>query len=49
MLNPAQNAESPLDANTRAQLAHEARAVARIGHPGVVEVTHELSVRPDLR
>jgi predicted Ser/Thr protein kinase len=30
--------ESPLDANTRAQLAHEARAVARIGHPGVVEV-----------
>ncbi|HZI29513.1 MAG TPA: hypothetical protein VFD64_15195, partial [Gemmatimonadaceae bacterium] len=30
--------ESPLDATTRAQLAHEARAVARIGHPGVVEV-----------
>jgi predicted Ser/Thr protein kinase len=30
--------EAPLDANTRAQLAHEARAVARIGHPGVVEV-----------
>jgi hypothetical protein len=30
--------ESPLDANARAQLAHEARAVARIGHPGVVDV-----------
>jgi predicted Ser/Thr protein kinase len=30
--------DSPLDANARAQLAHEARAVARIGHPGVVDV-----------
>jgi hypothetical protein len=30
--------ETPLDADARAQLAHEARAVARIGHPGVVEV-----------
>jgi len=30
--------ESPIDANARAQLAHEARAVARIGHPGVVDV-----------
>jgi predicted Ser/Thr protein kinase len=30
--------ESPLDATARAQLAHEARAVARIGHPGVVDV-----------
>ncbi|HEX6315793.1 MAG TPA: hypothetical protein VFZ73_13075, partial [Gemmatimonadaceae bacterium] len=30
--------ESPLDANARALLAHEARAVARIGHPGVVDV-----------
>jgi serine/threonine protein kinase len=30
--------ETPLDADTRAQLAHEARAVARIGHPGVVDV-----------
>jgi hypothetical protein len=30
--------EAPLDAATRAQLAHEARAVARIGHPGVVDV-----------
>jgi phosphate/sulfate permease len=30
--------EAPLDADTRAQLAHEARAVARIGHPGVVDV-----------
>ena len=30
--------ESPLDADARAQLAHEARAVARIGHPGVVDV-----------
>ncbi len=27
-----------LDADARAQLAHEARAVARIGHPGVVDV-----------
>jgi hypothetical protein len=30
--------ESPLDADARALLAHEARAVARIGHPGVVDV-----------
>jgi hypothetical protein len=30
--------DAPLDADARAQLAHEARAVARIGHPGVVEV-----------
>jgi len=30
--------ETPLDAETRAQLAHEAVAVARIGHPGVVDV-----------
>jgi hypothetical protein len=30
--------DSPLDADARAQLAHEARAVARIGHPGVVDV-----------
>jgi hypothetical protein len=30
--------EAPLDSATRAQLAHEARAVARIGHPGVVDV-----------
>lgn len=30
--------DSPLDAAARAQLAHEARAVARIGHPGVVDV-----------
>lgn len=30
--------EAPLDSDTRAQLAHEARAVARIGHPGVVDV-----------
>ena len=30
--------ETPLDADARAQLAHEARAVARIGHPGVVDV-----------
>jgi hypothetical protein len=30
--------ESPLDPDARAQLAHEARAVARIGHPGVVDV-----------
>ena len=30
--------ESPLNADARAQLEHEARAVARIGHPGVVDV-----------
>jgi serine/threonine protein kinase len=30
--------ETPLDSQTRAQLAHEARAVARIGHPGVVDI-----------
>lgn len=30
--------EAPLDSGTREQLAHEARAVARIGHPGVVDV-----------
>lgn len=30
--------DAPLDAGARAQLAHEARAVARIGHPGVVDV-----------
>ena len=30
--------DAPLDASARAQLAHEARAVARIGHPGVVDV-----------
>jgi serine/threonine protein kinase len=30
--------DAPLDSATRAQLAHEARAVARIGHPGVVDV-----------
>ena len=30
--------DAPLDADARAQLAHEARAVARIGHPGVVDV-----------
>ena len=30
--------ESPLDADARALLSHEARAVARIGHPGVVDV-----------
>lgn len=30
--------EAPLDAETREQLAHEAVAVARIGHPNVVDV-----------
>jgi hypothetical protein len=30
--------EAPLDSETHAQLAHEARAVARIGHPGVVDI-----------
>ena len=30
--------ETPLNADAKAQLEHEARAVARIGHPGVVDI-----------